>query len=802
MKFHRFLFLLFAFILLVPNIFPHPGENGFSPLLFKLDREPEVRIGLLTNSSYVSINTSDPSLVAEIGDEPGRFLGTTALRISSRSYDPPVYEIYRFEIPNIETRENADDLAQRIRNETGESASVMTGATADTWRVRLGTEKHLPEDAKEFQDSLTGKGFVGVEIVAEKYTLPSDDAIELTRQIAQNPKSEVRSLIASGPSAKDSVPGRIQTIASSRPVRSNSNVNAYVNPSLREVLVSGSTETSKFSSLQPVVIGSSNGRGIVRLNGKAYRGKMEVFANSRGRLTVVNVVPLEDYLLGVVPSELSLPQIEAQKAQAVAARTYAVANINGYAQQGFDMVDTVWSQVYKGVSIETRMGTQAVQQTRGVVATYRGKPINALYTSTCGGRTENSGNIFEFDEPYLRGVDCSLEGDSHFIPFMIKSSRETPDVKNEANYELVRLAAKFSVNNYLLITQRFTDTYFEDPPTETELKSWLNQLAVKFGKPFPQFVTADTSKPLLLAKALSDLIYGDEVAQADTLMSESDIDYQLSFLDGGEIPKPLRPMMAMMMRDGWFSIYPDLTVKPQKHYSRAKILRLLEHIYDKKNWSLDLENGEARPTEDGKLILKAGRGEKEVFVSPNVFLFRKFGDAFYQVKETALLGGEKVNYKTNGLGQVIYLEVEPTDEPTVAEKMSPRTLWKSTQSAATVRANLSRYVKGMGALIDVKIAKQGFSRRAIDLEIITTNGTQHLKGGAIRSALKLYEQLFVINKRYASDGRVISYQFTGRGWGHGVGMCQYGAYGLAKMGVKFDQILKHYYTGIDLTKAY
>ena len=58
-----------------------------------------------------------------------------------------------------------------------------------------------------------------------------------------------------------------------------------------------------------------------------------------------------------------------------------------------------------------------------------------------------------------------------------------------------------------------------------------------------------------------------------------------------------------------------------------------------------------------------------------------------------------------------------------------------------------------------------------------------------------------MNKRY-SGNQVASYTFTGRGWGHGVGMCQYGAYGLAKMGVKYDEIIRHYYTGVDLTKAY
>ena len=129
-------------------------------------------------------------------------------------------------------------------------------------------------------------------------------------------------------------------------------------------------------------------------------------------------------------------------------------------------------------------------------------------------------------------------------------------------------------------------------------------------------------------------------------------------------------------------------------------------------------------------------------------------------------------------------------------------MWSVNLSPSAVQSRLSRYVRGIGSLIDVRIAQKGFSRRAIDLEIVGTNGTFHLKGGKIRSALRLNEQLFVINKKYDGNGRATAYSFTGRGWGHGVGMCQYGAYGLAKMGVKYDEIIKHYYTGVDLTKAY
>jgi stage II sporulation protein D len=66
----------------------------------------------------------------------------------------------------------------------------------------------------------------------------------------------------------------------------------------------------------------------------------------------------------------------------------------------------------------------------------------------------------------------------------------------------------------------------------------------------------------------------------------------------------------------------------------------------------------------------------------------------------------------------------------------------------------------------------------------------------------LREQLFVIDRKYDSGGRITSFVFTGRGWGHGVGMCQVGAYGLAKQGLSHTEILKTYYSGIELTRLY
>src|SRR6185369_14641133 len=164
-------------------------------------------------------------------------------------------------------------------------------------------------------------------------------------------------------------------------------------------------------------------------------------------------------------------------------------------------------------------------------------------------------------------------------------------------------------------------------------------------------------------------------------------------------------------------------------------------------------------------------------------------------------GGEEVSYQTDASGAVFYLEVKPTETPTSAESMSPFSNWNVSLSASAVQSRLSRYVRGIGTLYDVNVKQKGYSRRAVELEIIGSNGVKLLKGGKIRSALRLNEQLFVINKHY-SGSTVSSYTYTGRGWGHGVGMCQYGAFGLAKSGVKYDEIIKHYYTGVELTKAY
>ena len=165
------------------------------------------------------------------------------------------------------------------------------------------------------------------------------------------------------------------------------------------------------------------------IENRTYRGAIEVFGNSRNTLTVVNELPVEEYLLGVVPNELSpttFGQIEALKAQAVAARTYVQRHLGQSKNEGYDICATDACQVYLGAGTEDPTASQAVLDTRGVIATFDGKPIDALYTSTCGGRTESSENIFDVKVPYLVSTSCEYK---HPEPLTFSTSRSFPDWK-------------------------------------------------------------------------------------------------------------------------------------------------------------------------------------------------------------------------------------------------------------------------------------------------------------------------------------------------------------------------------------
>ena len=183
----------------------------------------------------------------------------------------------------------------------------------------------------------------------------------------------------------------------------------------------------------------NNSQSYLVFKGRDYRGILTLKATKKG-IVLINTLNLEDYIKAVVPSELSpydFPELEAHKAQAVAARTYAFKNLGQFESLGFDLDDTPRTQFYKGMSAEHPLSSLAVEQTRGEMVLFKGKLIDALYTSTCGGATENVENVFLGPSlPYLRSVECidekhkgwHLESENSLLPVYLNGKNVSPQI--------------------------------------------------------------------------------------------------------------------------------------------------------------------------------------------------------------------------------------------------------------------------------------------------------------------------------------------------------------------------------------
>ncbi|SFH45345.1 SpoIID/LytB domain protein [Tindallia magadiensis] len=182
-----------------------------------------------------------------------------------------------------------------------------------------------------------------------------------------------------------------------------------IEPSNRYVNISASNQPfiiyDKNEPIYVVSAGQDYTNSIIKIGSKKYRGAVTALRDNNNRLTIINVLPMEKYLYGVVPREVphSWPE-EALKAQAVAARGFAVASLNKYENLGFHLCSTVNSQVYGGYEAEQQRTNHAVDATRGQVITYNGHLAIPYYHSTSGGHTEDSENIWTNAVPYVRGV--------------------------------------------------------------------------------------------------------------------------------------------------------------------------------------------------------------------------------------------------------------------------------------------------------------------------------------------------------------------------------------------------------------
>ncbi|MFH1888672.1 MAG: SpoIID/LytB domain-containing protein [Candidatus Omnitrophota bacterium] len=166
----------------------------------------------------------------------------------------------------------------------------------------------------------------------------------------------------------------------------------------------------------------------VIINGRAFRGDIQ-FIKDKSKLSAINHIELEDYIKGISIREIShYWPVDSLKAEVIAFRTFAVYKMQENAQKSFDLTSDIYSQSYGGRSAERYRINKAVDETRGMVLTYKGKIIPAFYHATCAGRTEDASVLWNINTPPLKGVDCGFCRESpHFEWHSVLSLKEIRD---------------------------------------------------------------------------------------------------------------------------------------------------------------------------------------------------------------------------------------------------------------------------------------------------------------------------------------------------------------------------------------
>jgi len=478
---------------------------------------------------------------------------------------------------------------------------------------------------------------------------------------------------------------------------------------------------------------------------RRYRGRVRARAVGNEAL-VINELNMESYLKGVVPVEMGpsvFPELDALKAQAVAARTYAVAHLGDHDDEGWDLCATPACQAYYGRSAEHSLSNRAVDETAGLVAAYMGQPIDAMYTSTCGGHTEDAAVLFEDRaQPYLLGVRCawerpiSLTGMSEPGPwvgatvFSAAIAREVLGLEPGATPAaiLARVLEWTGVTAQLVA------------PNDVESFAAAVLAAAGVDPPVGIAPAVDGLERLLFLTDLYKIL----------------LDPPIDELDGNW---PAAAAMAAL----------EL---------RGDVIR---------------DSGEAVPRPGGAGIFPRRAEHGEDLPSP-LPLWERWNNGFRKISSTEVLPGTVLERIRVG-DRFVALVVRRSGGGDEADRRSAWREWVREKSWTELKK-----LTGVPTLQKLTVTRRSKSGRVVGLAAIGADGEMtEWSGFEIRRVLQLPETLFAMHLRTDPDGEKMVH-FLGRGWGHGIGLCQNGAYGLARAGMTFDRILGHYYTGIEIVR--
>jgi len=540
------------------------------------------------------------------------------------------------------------------------------------------------------------------------------------------------------------------------------------------------------------------GDSLLESSGSRYRGALELRVSREGRIIPVNIVNLDDYLCGVVPVEMSptvFPQLEALKAQAVAARTYAYKNRGQYSAEGYDICESARCQVYNGAGVEHELTDRAVRQTAGEVITYGGEPVNALFTSTCGGHTEDAANIFPGDEvAYLKGVVCEPEAEL----FSSVASEDEPGITYGADG--LPLDLELAALKTLGVVERDFQAQPREGLSGRQWSLWLEKAAARLGLRQADSVPQLPDDPDLKEAIVAAATAVGWLERIDRQVTDGDLMILADFEGVGAIDPAAARAALYFLRLGLIGPEPDGRLAFGDPLGQTAALRMLHRLL-RHEAARGIIAGRLVRVESGRVVLRRKEAVEQHTLGAGARLFKRFQEYTVPVRSLQMAPGDELILFLRDNKEVGALVHSPSLEGIASDRSSRYFQWDVQYSPEELREKIKRYAD-VGPIVELRPLRYGVSERIVELEVVGGEGRAVLKGLQIRWALGLRENLFVIEKRYGERGLVETWRFIGKGWGHGVGLCQVGASGMAIAGKSYSEILRHYYTGVEVEKLY
>jgi hypothetical protein len=433
-----------------------------------------------------------------------------------------------------------------------------------------------------------------------------------------------------------------------------------------------------------------------------------------------------------------------------------VRNLGEFLDEGYDICATPRCQVFGGLQDQHPRSDRAVDETEGEVLLWHGEPIDALYSATCGGHTEDVEVVFPLkrDRPYLQGVPCIEAGASTL-------AGAPPGV------------ADFPGG----LTRRLL------PPGDGSPGAWSSRVRT---------LAAVVGLPGRTERLAS--FRGASIHQFLARTFDLALDRRL-FLEAED----LAPLVAAPPED-WSTptrrlaaaLLELLTMPPEASVSEPQRERLVLDLAAYVGL-LRLESVRYLELQERELAVLGPGGPYRVRVPASASTIRQVGGRGAAVPRLALLPGDDLELVWRD-GSIVAVVQELYWESHDPIRAAARASWRRVKTSRDLVASVGRQVPGF-EVEDLEVLERGRSGRVGKLRLVGRDGRREvLEGLAIRWALDLPDTLFQARR----DGATGVWEFTGRGWGHGVGLCQNGSFAMAQRGHGYRHILSYYYPGATL----